>query len=145
MLDNRQRLTTGQQWRTSSIPSHCTTLVICLLSTRLTEVCTSGRTVQLCVQYFKIVAIIKLLIIRAERCGNWQLHVHRVWLMIPYLHAAGHIHYARSAQVYLHAMLNLVNNMAPDEYDKFTSRGFFTVRRSDKYWYGIWTDKNIYI
>ena len=63
--------------------------------------------------------------------------------MIPYLHAAGHLHYARSAQMYLQDMLNLGNSMEYDEYDRFTSRGFFTVRRSDKYWCGIWTDKTI--
>ena len=40
-------------------------------------------------------------------------------------------------------MLNLANSMAPDEYDMFTSRGFFTVRLSDKYWCGIWTDMTI--
>ena len=40
-------------------------------------------------------------------------------------------------------MLNLANSMAPDEYDIFTSRGFFAVRRSDKYWCGIWTDMTI--
>ena len=109
-----------------------------LLSTRLTEVCSSGRTEKLWVQYFKLVAIIRLFI-RAERCGDWQLHLYSVWLVIPYLHAAGHLHYARSAQVYLQEMLNLANSMAPGEYDRFTSRGFFTVRRSDKYWCGIWT------
>ena len=113
-----------------------------LLITRLPEVCSSGRTEKLWVQYFKLVAIIRLFI-RAERCGDWQLHVHSVWHMIPYLHAAGHLHYARSAQVYLQEMLNLANSMAPDEYDMFTSCGFFTVRRSDKYWCDIWTDMTI--
>ena len=113
-----------------------------LLSTRLSEVCSSGRTKKLWVQYFKLVAIIRMFI-RAERCGDWQLHVHSVWLMIPYLHAAGHLHYARSAQVYLQEMLNLGNSMAPDEYDRFTSRGLFTVRQFDKYWCGMWTDMTI--
>ena len=113
-----------------------------LLSMRLAEVCSSGRTEKLWVQHFKLVAIIRLFI-RAERCGDWQLHVHRVWLMIPYLHAVGHLHYARSAQVYLQEMLNLANSMATDEYDRFTSRGLFTVRRSDKYWCGIWPDMTI--
>ena len=62
-----------------------------LLSTRLSEVCSSDRTEKLWVQYFKLVAIIRMFI-RAERCGDWQFHVHSVWLMIPYLHAAGHLH-----------------------------------------------------
>ena len=76
-LITRQRLTTGLHWRTSGIPSHCMTLMLYLHSTRLTEVCFSGRTEKLCVQYFKIVATIRLFI-RSERCGDWQLHVHSV-------------------------------------------------------------------
>ena len=40
-----------------------------LLSTRLSEVCSSGRTEKLWVQYFKLVAIIRMFI-RAERCGH---------------------------------------------------------------------------
>ena len=87
-----------------------------IISTRLPELCSSGRTEKLCVQYFKLAAIIRLFI-RAVRCGDWQLHVHNTWLMIPHLHAAGQHHYARSAQVYLQEMLNLANNMASDEYD----------------------------
>ena len=59
------------------------------------------------------------------------------------LHAAGHLHYARSAQVYLQVMLNLANIMAPDEYDRFISRELFTVRLSDKYWRGMLTDMTI--
>ena len=80
------------------------TSIIYLLSTRLTEVCSSRGTEKLCVQYFKLVAIIRLFI-RSERSGDWQLHGHSVWLMIPYLYAAGHLHYARSAQVYLQEMI----------------------------------------
>ena len=41
-------------------------------------------------------------------------------------------------------MLNLANSiMAPNEYDRFTSCVLFIVRRSDKYWCGIWTDMTI--
>ena len=40
-----------------------------LLSTQLTELCSSGRTEKLWVQYFKLVAIIRLFI-RAERFGD---------------------------------------------------------------------------
>ena len=83
------------------------------MPTRLREVCSSGRTEKLCVQYFKLVAIIILFI--RERCGDWQHHGHTIWPMIPSLHATGHLHYARSARVYLQEMLNLANNMAPDE------------------------------
>lgn len=26
------------------------------------------------------------------------------------------------------------------EYEKFTEKSYFTVRRSDKFWCGVWTD-----
>ena len=115
-----------------------------LLNRRLTKACSSGRTEKPWVQYFKLVAIIRLFI-RAERCGDWCLHLHsvRLNLMILYLHAAGHLHYARSAQVYLQEMLTLANVMASGEYDRFTRLGYFTVRRSAKYWCGMWTDMTI--
>ena len=33
--------------------------------------------------------------------------------------------------------------MKPEEFEKFTSQGYFTIRRSDKFWSGIWTDMTI--
>ena len=33
--------------------------------------------------------------IRAEREGNWPLHLHATWEMLPYFFAAGHVNYAR--------------------------------------------------
>ena len=29
------------------------------------------------------------------------------------------------------------------EYEKFANDGFFTIRRSDKFWSGIWSDMTI--
>ena len=101
-----------------------------------------GRTEKLWVQYFRCITIVKLFI-RAERCGDWNLHLHSVKLMLPYLHAAGHLNYAKSAQVYLQQMHKLETVMKPEEFDLFTSQGYFTIRRSDKFWSGIWTDMTI--
>jgi len=33
--------------------------------------------------------------------------------------------------------------MSPEEFEAFTSRGYFTVRRTDKMWGGIWTDLTV--
>ena len=93
-------------------------------------------------QYFRLVAIVKLFI-RAERCGDWDLHTYSVKLMIPYLHGTGHLHYAKSSQVYLQQMIKLERDMTPEEFNKFATKGFFTIRRSDKFWSGIWTDMTI--
>uniref|UniRef100_A0A1B6EQB8 Uncharacterized protein n=1 Tax=Cuerna arida TaxID=1464854 RepID=A0A1B6EQB8_9HEMI len=40
-------------------------------------------------------------------------------------------------------MTTLKERMLPDEYEKFTSQGFFTIRRTDKFWSGTWTDMTI--
>ncbi|KAG8186082.1 hypothetical protein JTE90_027076 [Oedothorax gibbosus] len=33
--------------------------------------------------------------------------------------------------------------MEPIEFQKFTTEGYFTIRRSDKFWSGIWSDMTI--
>lgn len=40
-------------------------------------------------------------------------------------------------------MINLQSRIDPVEYRKFTTQGFFTVRRTDKYWAGNWSDQTI--
>ena len=108
-----------------------------LLSTRLAEVCSSGRTEKLLGQYFKLVAIIGLFI-WAERCGDWQLHVHSVWLMIPYLHARtiSSSVPARDAQPGKHHGTRRIWHVHKPWV-------LHSATRSDKYWCGIWTDMTI--
>ncbi|KYM95812.1 hypothetical protein ALC62_13539 [Cyphomyrmex costatus] len=74
---------------------------------------TFGPTACLWVQYFHLINIVKRFI-EAERCGNWELHLKCVRDMIPYFHASGHYLYAKS-----------------------------TIRRTNKYWSGIWSDMTI--
>ena len=61
-------------------------------------------------------------------------------LMIPYLHAAGHLNYAKSAHIYLQQMHELQGKMTQKEFEEFATQGYFTLRRSDRFWPGIWTD-----
>lgn len=63
--------------------------------------------------------------------------------MIPFLHAGGHLHYAKFAHIYLQQMLKLEEVMTPSEYKDFVTQGYFTVRRSKKFWSGVWTDMTI--
>jgi len=35
----------------------------------------------------------------AERTGDWMLHLYCITKMIPYVHAAGHLAYAKSARL----------------------------------------------
>lgn len=37
-------------------------------------------------------------------------------------------------------MLQLKSDMDRNEYELFTSGGYFTIRRSDKFWSGMWSD-----
>ena len=63
-----------------------------------------------------------------------------------YLFAAtGHFkfNYAKkSARMYLQLMLEL-HAGHPGLYEQFTEHGYNTVRRSDRYWAGLWTDLTI--
>ena len=76
--------------------------------------------------------------IRAERCGDWKLHLSTIRKMLPYFHASAHL-----ANLYLQQMSTLEDKMLPNEFEAFTSKGYFTVRRTDKMWAGVWTDMTI--
>lgn len=107
----------------------------------------NGPTAQLWLQYFELI-IIALQFIEAERVGDWTLHLQSMRKMLPVFHAAGHLPYAKSAQLYLQDMLALENLVVQDEasesaYRLFSKEGYFTVKRSDKMWSGIWTDMTI--
>ena len=66
----------------------------------------SSRTSALWVQYMNMMDILRRYI-RAERTGNWALHLQAIQEMLPYLAASGHNHYTKSATVYLQEMSNL--------------------------------------
>lgn len=64
------------------------------------------RTAVLWIQYMHTVDILRTFI-RAERTGNWKLHLQAVHDMLPYFAAAGHNPYAKSAYLYLQLMYDL--------------------------------------
>lgn len=65
-----------------------------------------GNTAKLWTQYFRMVSLSKQFL-AAERMGDWKLHLECIELMIPFFHAAGHFHYAKSARLYLQDMRSL--------------------------------------
>lgn len=85
-----------------------------------------------------MVTLLKIAI-ASERLGDWNLHLQTSELMLPYFHAAGHLPYAKSLQVYIQDMKELSNKMDPVEYNKLTQDSFFTVRRSNKFFAGSFT------
>ena len=95
------------------------------------------RTAQLWLQYLDMIAILKTFI-KAERTGDWTLHLAAVKDMLPFFAAAGHNLYAKSAYLYLQKMCQL-EQTHPDVYMHFMN-GFHVVTRSDRYWAGLSTD-----
>lgn len=87
------------------------------------------RTAVLWLQYMKMVDIIRKFI-KAERTGNWELHLQSVRNMLPFFAAAGHHLYAKSAYIYLQRMHSLKKDH-PDVYRSFRN-GLHVVRRSDR-------------
>ena len=75
----------------------------------------------------------------AGRTGEWNLHLHAIYKMLDLFAAAGHLHYAKSGRMYLQQMLDL-----PFKYRnlhrQFVEHGYFTKRRSDRLWVGLWSD-----
>ena len=77
--------------------------------------------------------------IAAERTGNWQNHLGSTAKMLNLFAATGHSNYAKSARLYLQMMKELPTTF-PDLYEQFSHKGYHTVRRSNRFWNGIWTD-----
>lgn len=102
----------------------------------------NGPTARLWIQYFRMINIMKNFI-QAERSGDWYGHLRAVQEMLPYFHASGHFPYAKSAQMYLQDMLDLESRMNPEEFKLFVDKGFFTIRRTTKFWSGTWSDMTI--
>lgn len=109
---------------------------------RLVQIESNGPTAKLWVQYFRMISLLKCFI-QAESMVDWQLHLETMQQMLPYFHACGHSLYAKSSHLYLQDMFALEEKMDTNEYDLFTREGYFTIRRSNKFWSGIWSDMTI--
>ena len=96
-----------------------------------------NRTAKLWLQYMEMVNILQVFI-KAERTGNWALHLKAIRQMLPFLAASGHSNYTKSLHIYLSRMETL-QNQHPDVYQHFVD-GFHVGRRSDRYWAGLSED-----
>ena len=102
------------------------------------ELAQKSRTAKLWTQYIKYIDILKHFI-TAERTRNWTLHLVTISRLIHVFAATGHINYAKSARLHLQYMLEL-STKYPWVYSQFSEHGYHTVRRSDRYWSGLWSD-----
>ena len=99
-----------------------------------------SRTARLWVQYSQYIETAKLFI-AAERTSNWDLHLYAVSQMLNVFAATGHGNYAKSARLYLQDMRDLESSHTL-LYHEFM-QGKHTVKRSAKFWAGLWTDLTI--
>lgn len=76
--------------------------------------------------------------IKAERTGNWKLHLKVMKDMLTFFAAAGHNLYLKSGYIYLQQMTEL-QKTNQDVYHHFTL-GNHVVRRTEKFWAGLSTD-----
>ena len=97
-----------------------------------------SRTSKLWIQYMNYVYNLELFIF-AERTGNWKLHIYEISKTINLFAATWHINYAKSARLHLQNMLELETTY-PWVYKNFAELGFHTVRRTESFWAGLWTD-----
>ena len=100
-----------------------------------------SRTARLWLQYIEYVETSRNFI-RAARTGNWNMHLYAISKMTNLYAATGHINYAKSARIYLQQMLDLSNTHSWLHH-KFCEEGLFIVRRSDRFWAGLWPDLTI--
>ena len=76
-----------------------------------------------------------LLYIRAEREGEFVLHLHACKNMIPYFFVAGHWNYARDSMCYIRSMEKLPKAIL----DQFMN-GKHVMRHQKGVWNGKWSD-----
>ena len=93
-----------------------------------------------CTQKFWIDNLIKpvfiiMLFIRAEREGDWPLHLLATEMMLPYFFASGHFNYARNGLYYLRSMSKL-----PCRVLKAFMNGNHVMRHKPGLWNGLWSD-----
>ena len=113
-----------------------------VLNDLMTELSTASRTGKLWIEYIRMVQVM-LLFIRAERTGDWGLHLFCVSKMIPVLHSGGHTAYAKSARLYLDQMKTIPLTMTTPHYEQYITHGYWTIRRSHRFWSGNFTDQTI--
>lgn len=81
---------------------------------------------------------IMMLYVRAEREGDWALHLVTVKAMLPYFLASGHVNYARYGLYYLGS----VESLQEEQISQFM-KGEHVMRHIPGLWNGIWSDMYI--
>ena len=83
-----------------------------------------SRTGKLWMEYIRQVRVLPLFI-QAKQTGNWGLHLYAVSEIIPILHTAAHLAYAKSARLYLDTMKKIPEIMTEAQFRTFTKEWLF--------------------
>ena len=94
------------------------------------------RTTQLWLMYNEMLDIL-FKFLKAERTGNFKLHIACLKAMLPFLAASGHNNYTKSIVVYLEDMDRLERE---DQVTFDALSKHHAVRRSDRFWGGLSLD-----
>ena len=87
--------------------------------------------------FIQMVALLKDLI-RADREGNWPLHLHSVQALLPLFAVFDRINYLRWCSLYLEDMRKLVDT-APDIFESFMA-GKFVIKRTQGFFKAVGAD-----
>ena len=96
-----------------------------------------SRTAKLWLSYIDYVKIVKEFIV-AERSCNWYLHIQTISKMQNLFAATGHRNYAKCTRIYVQEMNDWMgsNEWLRNQFEA----GRHAVRRSNRFWAGIWSD-----
>ena len=90
----------------------------------------ASRTAKLWMLYLRCVKTLTLFI-RAERTGDFRLHLHSVSELLNLFAATGHANYAKSGGLFLQLQCDL-EERHEWLYSMFNDNGYYTVRRYDR-------------
>ena len=98
----------------------------------------NSQTTKLWVDVLMKPVLLTMMFVRAEREGDWPLHMATSKQMLPFFFAAGHVNYARYGLCYLREMERL-----PQEVLSHFMKGGHVMHHSAGLWHGIWSDMMI--
>ena len=128
---------TGEKKKVFDVLCNSTQNLILLLSRFKSESCESSQLFKFWNSYVKMVLVL-LRFIRAEREGDWRLHLASTAEMTPYFFSMDRTNYSRWLPVYI-ADMHLLEDTAPEVHQEFM-QGNHAVSRSCQPFSQIWTD-----
>ena len=120
------------------IDKNVLTKIIDVVESKRFELAITSTTAKLWINFMDYIGVIRIFI-TAARTGDWNLSLVAMQKMINLFAATGHINYARCLRLQLQLMLDL-HKTHPWLHSQFANDGFHVIRRSERFWAGLWTD-----